>query len=168
MTTKANNPVIARAGCPTLGCSGRIGIMQNARGYLYSRCPSCGIDQKNGAPFQVWLWQNLEPVEGAVIRRPDNVPESAGAMGCALRGEAPKAVEAPAKKPEAARVPADSADDVRAADDALGGGPKGAGSGDDAPIGAGDQKTGRGGAGLLWLVIGAATMGVAALASAKG
>lgn len=93
MPANPNAVVIGQIKCPTPGCSERAAVLQNSRDYLYTRCSTCGADQRNGVAAQVYFWQHMEPKQGAVVLRPRNVPESAGDIGCALRGEAPGHVQ---------------------------------------------------------------------------
>jgi hypothetical protein len=97
MPRKPEAVPIARMACMTPGCGKRAAVYQSVRHYLYTRCPVCGCNQSNGPDHQVAVWQRMEPIKGAagddgvplVIHRPRNVPESAGAIGCALTGTAP-------------------------------------------------------------------------------
>jgi hypothetical protein len=89
MTKKKDARPIARMDCLTPECGGqRAAVYQNTRHYLYTRCPGCKCNQDNSAERQVAVWQRMEPLPGAVIHRPRNVPASAGAPGCALVAEA--------------------------------------------------------------------------------
>lgn len=92
MPRKNGATAVARMECLTPGCGRRVAVFQNVRGYLYTRCDSCGADQRNGPAHQVRVWQHAEPIEGAEIRRPPNVEESAGPIGAALTGAVPAPV----------------------------------------------------------------------------
>lgn len=88
MPRKNDAVVIGRLNCK---CGARAAVLQDKNRFFYTRC-ECGCDQRRKMERQVFVWQHLEPVQGAVIVRPDNVPETAGEMGCAMRGEAPAVV----------------------------------------------------------------------------
>lgn len=97
------NPVLARIDC---ACSERGAVYQNTRDYLYTRTPTCRCeppkkcDQDSSAARQVFVWQHMEPLPGAVIKRPLNVPADLGEPGAALRGPVPAVVvEKPAAAP---------------------------------------------------------------------
>ena len=98
MAVKKNAVVLGRMVCSTEGCGETCAVKQSVREYLYTQCPKCKANQSNSSAYQVYVWQHLEPLEGAVIVRPHNVPESAGSMGCALAGDAPVAVEVESKR----------------------------------------------------------------------
>lgn len=103
MPRKPSATAVARMDCLTPGCGRRAAVFQNVRGYLYTRCDSCGADQRNGPAHQVRVWQHAEPIKGAEIRRPPNVEESAGPIGAALTGAVPAPVPVgvvPAPVPE--------------------------------------------------------------------
>lgn len=155
MPRKANAVAVARMTCLTTGCGQRIAVYQNVRHYLYTRCGSCGADQRNGEAHQVEVWQRCEPIDGAVIHRPPNVPESAGPIGGALTGAAPAAVivePVHVPKGEPVHVPAQEPVQETA---------KPAEKPADVPKGADAKKKKGGGAG--WLLLGMLGVGAALL-----
>lgn len=162
MPRKQGAVTVARMTCLTPGCGQRVAVYQNTRGYLYTRCGGCGCDQRNGQAHQVRVWQHLEPVAGAVIERPPNVPESAGPIGGALTGAAPavtvvEPVGAEPEKPvqEPVHEPAQPVERKRAVPAA-------------APIGAKPAQK-KGGTGLLWLLAAlAAGVGMVVAGAAGG
>lgn len=81
MPRKTNAKVLARMDCPSPGCGERVAVMQASNGYLYTRCPECLADQRRGAGVQAHIWQHMEPVEGATIIRPPNLPAECGEIG---------------------------------------------------------------------------------------
>lgn len=89
MKKKDAKPVARMACLDKPGCTERAAVYQNTRHYLYTRCPACKCNQDNSAARQVRVWQHMEPIDGAVLHRPRNVPASAGEPGCALSGQAP-------------------------------------------------------------------------------
>ena len=105
MPRKANAVELGTMRCPSTGCGATASVYQNTRGYLYTRCPECGADQRNGKPAQVYFWQHVEPKAGAVIDRPPNVPEGAGPIGGSVSGEAPAVVVDDAARPAADPAP---------------------------------------------------------------
>lgn len=74
MPRKKDAKVIGR--CPCKECGDTMSVLQNTRGYLYSQCPNCKTDQRNGPPVQTYLWENSTWIDGAPDR-PPGVKESA-------------------------------------------------------------------------------------------
>lgn len=71
---KVNRPVLGTIECG--GCGGEATVHQAARGkgrYLYTRCPNCGADQRNGASVQSHIWHNANWREGVEKVMPPNV-----------------------------------------------------------------------------------------------
>lgn len=109
MPRKKDAKVIARMACPTPECNHTVAVFQNRRGYLYTRCPACGADQRNGPDAQRYFWAHATPVPGvdpADIERPRNVPEWSGPIGSGPVQEPGVKPEQVPAKPEPARVPA--------------------------------------------------------------
>lgn len=58
---RRNNPVLGTIACNE--CGGQATVHQTQRGkgrYLYTRCTTCGPDQKTGAKFQRRLWSGTD------------------------------------------------------------------------------------------------------------
>lgn len=91
MTRKSNAVLLGRIDCY---CGERAAVYQNTRQYLYTRCPSCRCDppvkcnQDNSAAYQVHVWRQMDPLPGAVIHRPRNVPAGEGEPGAKRAGVA--------------------------------------------------------------------------------
>lgn len=73
MPRKADAQVLGRCDCPE--CGDRMAVLQNAKNYLYSRCPKCGCDQRNGKPVQTYLWYKTAWIDGEPDVKPRNVPD---------------------------------------------------------------------------------------------
>ena len=73
MAKKKDSKVIGRCDCLT--CGSRMGVLQNVRHALYTHCPECGSDQRNGAPIQTYLWFNTEWIDGEPNEKPRNLKE---------------------------------------------------------------------------------------------
>lgn len=137
-----NNPVLGTVTCS--GCGGMCSVHQTARGagrYLYTRCGTCGPDQRTGPQVQTRLWRETEWRNGPPEVAPPNLLEP-GRPG---DYEVPGQVGEPSPEPEP--EPADEPEPEPAAD------------GDDE--GEGGQW-----AGFAWLTVGA--VGVLALLSGRG
>jgi hypothetical protein len=102
MPAKKDAVELGRMKCYRPECDQTVSVYQNTADYLYTRCPECKADQRRGVKAQVYFWQHMEPLPGAVIVRPPNVPESAGDIGCALRGDPPAAI-VERKKPDSSQ-----------------------------------------------------------------
>lgn len=74
---RADNPVIGHYTCDICGSETTVHVRKGkAAGYLYTRCPKCGCDQRNGQPRQTRLFYESEWLDAAPDR-PPNVPEKA-------------------------------------------------------------------------------------------
>lgn len=152
MPRKQNATAVARMACPT--CNTRAALYQNVRHFLYLRCANCGTDQGNGQPKQILFWQHAEPIEGAVIQRPPNVPAELP-IGGALAGGAPAAVVVPSTHPVPAPI-GEPAAAVPAADPVP----------EPAKPPEKPAKPAAAGGGVFWLVLGLLAAGVATVVSA--
>lgn len=76
MPRKKDAVVLGYCQCGEPGCTLKMSVYQNVKGYLYSRCDACGCNQKNGVIPQSYLWFNTEWKGGSQPARPRNVPES--------------------------------------------------------------------------------------------
>lgn len=110
MPVKKDAQVIGRMDCYRDGCSERVAVYQAKNGYLYTRCPHCKADQRRSTEAQLLMWRYMEPLPGAVINRPRNVPETAGDIGCGLTGEPLPVAVVEKAKPETV-APAAASDD---------------------------------------------------------
>lgn len=107
MATK-NNPVLGYIECS--GCGDRCSVHQTTRGsgrFLYTRCGSCGVDQRTGAAVQSRLWYGAEWLDGAPSIPPPNLvePEKSEAEGPELLGSEPGAADDPEPEPEPEKEP---------------------------------------------------------------
>jgi len=93
MPRKPNPELVGRTDCT--GCGTRIPVYLNARGYLYTKCTECGVDQRNGPTIQTHLYYTTEWT-GEPPARPRGVPDQA---------PAPHRAEEPESEPEPAPVP---------------------------------------------------------------
>lgn len=158
MPRKNDAVVIARMTCPMPDCGQTAAVFQSCRGYLYTRCPACGADQRNGPEAQAYFWANAIPVAGvdpASIKRPRNLPASAGPIGTQPVPESVREPEQVPAKPEPARVAVDDRDPA----------PVTAPEPAPAPIGAKKSQPGRGGFVVFCLaMVGLTTAMIAATA----
>jgi hypothetical protein len=77
---RANNPTLGNIECNECGDLCTVHQRKGkAKGYLYTHCPNCGCDQKNGVPVQTRLFYESEWL-GDPPERPPNVPEKAPAV----------------------------------------------------------------------------------------
>lgn len=86
---KKDNPVLGAVVCD--GCGGEATVHQSSRGkgrFLYTRCPECGCDQRNGKAIQTRLWTKTEWRADANPNRPPNVAEDAENVGSQSKSEA--------------------------------------------------------------------------------
>jgi len=81
MPRKTDAKVLARMACPSPGCDETVAVLQTTNGYLYTRCPVCLADQRRGPGVQAHTWLNMEPLPGAEIVRPPNLPDYCGDIG---------------------------------------------------------------------------------------
>lgn len=79
-------------------CGHAATVLQNRAGYLYTQCPLCGTDQRNGAAVQADYFRRVRVNPGAVLKRPRNVPAHIEPIGQGT--PAPAADPAPAPAPE--------------------------------------------------------------------
>ena len=93
MPRKPNPHLVGRTDCG--GCGARIPVYLNARGYLYTKCVECGVDQRNGPTIQTHLYYATEWT-GEPPARPRGLPEQAPASHRA---------DEPEPEPEPAPVP---------------------------------------------------------------
>jgi len=73
---KVPNPVLGTIDCPD--CGGVCSIRQVRRGkgrYLYTTCPNCGTDQRNGSKVQTRLFFGAHWREGVDVIRPPCVQD---------------------------------------------------------------------------------------------
>lgn len=75
MPKKKDAKVLGRAEC---SCGKTMAVLQNVRWYLYTNCPECGCDQRNGAKHQTDLWNRTKWIDGEPENRPINYIESGG------------------------------------------------------------------------------------------
>ena len=98
MPRKKDAVVLGHADCPT--CDKKMAVLQNTRGYLYSRCDDCGADQRNGKAVQTRLWRNTNWIGEPPTKPrnvPDDVPESTGDVP---EKEPVQSVQKPVHEPE--------------------------------------------------------------------
>lgn len=126
-------------GCLDCGCGSEMPVYQASSSYLYTRCPQCGVDQRNGPRVQAERWFTMRRIEGAGTR-PKNVPEQVPDW---LR-PGPQAVQTGEQEVE----PATAEPKVEE--------PKGESAGE------GDADSG--GGGLFWLLLAGVGIGVGAIA----
>lgn len=74
MPRKKDAKVLGRCGCPS--CGETMAVLQNTKDYLYTQCPSCGCDQRNGAKHQTDIWNRTEWIDGEPEKRPRNYIEA--------------------------------------------------------------------------------------------
>lgn len=75
------------------GCGAVVMVYLSRNGYLYTVCPNCGADQRNGARVQNHIFHNMTRLEGVTFKPPKGVSEQA---------ETPAAAPAPHPEPEPA------------------------------------------------------------------
>lgn len=155
---------VGRMACEV--CGGRAAVYQNTRHYLYTRCggsAACKCNQDNSPARQLYVWSHLEPLEGAAIFRPRNVPESVGDPGQGLAGPAPVAVleQGSTGEPQPAPAAIGAAPAAAPAAEQVKAGPKPAA----APAGAGrDGKSGN----VFWGFVLVASVAAGLAAAATG
>ena len=73
MARKKDAEVLGRCDCGT--CGERMAVLQNVRGALYTVCPECKCDQRNGAKHQTNIWFGTEWINGEPEKKPYNLLE---------------------------------------------------------------------------------------------
>lgn len=74
MPAKKNAQQVGNIECPE--CSANAAVFQNVKSYLYTRCPNCGCDQRNGKQVQERIYWNMRPIPDAPLTAPINVDEN--------------------------------------------------------------------------------------------
>lgn len=144
MAVKPDAKVIARRDCE---CGERAAVFQAVNGYLYTRCDGCGCNQKRSTARQVEVWRNMEPVEGAQIVRPSNLPDYCAGPGQPFHPAdkpAPKAAAQPDLKGQETEKPTEKPPQEPPA----------------------NPDSGKGSGGLVWAVVGLLGIGIAGVAAA--
>lgn len=155
MPRKPNAKVLARMDCPSPGCEETVAVLQTTTGYLYTRCPVCLADQRRGPGVQAHTWLHMEPLPGAEIVRPPNLPDYCGDIG-----ERKDRAE-PIGKPETLETLGTEGLAPKAPEPAETLGAQGTDT-----LGTDSKKTAPAGGGGLWILAGIVGATIAAVASA--